>query len=288
LLESTLPKMVTIETHLAGSACLVNADMSQLEQVIINLAANAADAMPEGGKLVIETQLAELDEEYSRRYLEINPGRYVLLVVSDTGQGMDAATREHMFEPFFTTKEVGKGTGLGLATVHGVIRAHGGQIHCYSEPGLGTTFKCYLPAHQGEPPETVPSPGLDSRHLRGSETVLLVDDEEALRDIGSSTLSSMGYQVLTAASGEEALETYRSRAGGIDLVILDLGMPGMGGKRCLAGLLALDGRAKVIIASGYSANGPVKEALEAGASGYLAKPYRLADLLTAIRDVLGG
>jgi CheY-like chemotaxis protein len=257
--------------------------------VLLNLASNAADAMPEGGRLVLETQQVTLDREFCRQRLEVRPGDYVLLVVSDTGHGMDTATREQVFDPFFTTKEVGKGTGLGLSSAYGIVKGHGGHIFCYSEPGQGSTFKIYLPVFA---PEAAPAPleevQLEEAGLVGRETVLLADDEPGLRDFLSRVLREKGYQVLTAASGEQALEIYRAQDRRPDLVILDLGMPGMGGRKALGEMLALDPEAKVLIASGYSANGQVKASLQAGARGYVPKPFTRLDLLVAVRKALDG
>ncbi len=242
--------------------------------------------MPDGGELTIETGNVELSEDYAVQHLDVRPGRYVLLAVSDTGCGMAPETVKHIFEPFFTTKEVGKGTGLGLSTVYGIVKSHGGQISCYSEPGLGTTFRIYLPVHQLESdvsrPETVGPEAI----LGGSETILLVDDEESLRTLGALTLRKAGYRVTTAASGEEALALHAGQGAELDLVVLDLGMPGMGGHRCLKELLARDPKLRVVIASGYSANGQVRASLESGALGYVAKPFRRIDLLATVRQVL--
>ncbi len=286
MLEHSLPKMIAIETHLAPDLQPVNGDPGQMEQVILNLATNAADAMPEGGRLVIETQNVDLSQEYSRQHLEVLPGRHVLLMVSDTGQGMEPRVLEHIFDPFFTTKGVGKGTGLGLSTVYGIVKGHGGQVYCYSEPGLGTAFKIYLPVHQAQPQAPDPEISPPQRLLAGSERILLVDDEEALRDLGAKFLGNMGYQVRTAASGEEALEIYQAQGGAIDLVVMDLGMPGMGGHKTLMAILAIDPRAKVVIASGYSANGQVRASLESGGAGFVAKPFRRLDLLATVRQAL--
>jgi PAS domain S-box-containing protein len=288
MLEHSLPKMIEIDTHLALDLQLINADPGQMEQILINLATNAADAMPEGGRLVIETQNIVLGEEYSRRHLEVVAGQYVLLMVSDTGHGIDPDTLEHIFDPFFTTKEVGKGTGLGLSSVYGIVKGHGGQVYCYSEPGMGATFKIYLPAYQaGESPRALET-NVPEMFLRGSETILLVDDEQALRDLGSQALEGMGYRVITAATGEEALNIYRQTGSDIDLVVMDLGMPGMGGHKALKAIREINGQAKVVIASGYSANGQVKASLDSGGAGFVAKPYRRLDLLSTIRSVLDG
>jgi two-component system cell cycle sensor histidine kinase/response regulator CckA len=286
MLEHTLPKMIAIETNLAPDLKRVNADLNQMEQVIMNLATNAADAMPEGGRLLIETENITLSDDYSHEHLEVSPGDYVQLMVSDTGCGIAPQALEHIFDPFFTTKETGRGTGLGLSTVYGIVKAHHGYIYCYSEPGAGTTFKIYLPAQEAALPTPDQDRGPSDRLFKGSETILLVDDEQALRDLGSRFLSEAGYRTLLAANGEEALEVYRARKDEIDLVIMDLSMPGMGGHKCLQEILAINPQAKVVIASGYSANGQAKVALESGAASYVAKPFRLIDLLVTVRDVL--
>lgn len=285
ILGRTIPKMISFETHLGHDLPPVKADATQMEQVLLNLASNAADAMPSGGKLVFETSKLTFDDGQVASGIGLAPGDYVLLQVSDTGIGMDQKVREQVFDPFFTTKEPGKGTGLGLSTVFGIVNSHGGNITCYSEVGQGSVFKVYLPAWQGEPspaqPETaVPEPP------RGVETVLWVDDEATLRELGQDILGAAGYQVKTAASGEEALGIYRASDSGIDLVVLDLGMPGMGGQKCLERLLEFDPQAKVIIASGYSANGKLKGILKKGAADFLTKPYRAHDLQATIRRVL--
>jgi CheY-like chemotaxis protein len=243
--------------------------------------------MPDGGRLSLETRNASLDEEFCRHHLGAKPGNYVLLTVADTGQGMDRETVQHIFEPFFTTKGIGKGTGLGLASVYGIVKSHGGYILCDSEVGQGTTFRIYLPAVQDVSAQV--GTGVEGVFLKGgSETILVVDDEASVRELAVEILQRHGYQVFAADCGEAALETFQTRKGEIDLVILDLGMPGMGGLNCLRGLMQIDGSARVLIASGYSANGSVKECLESGAAGYIGKPYRLKDLLAQVRRVLEG
>ena len=286
MLERTISKEIAMETVLEESLRPIKADHTQMEQVLVNLASNAQDAMGEGGRLIIETSNVTLDQEYCRHNIDLAPGDYVLLMVSDTGLGMSVSEREHIFEPFFTTKEVGKGTGLGLSMVYGIVKAHGGQIHCYSEPGMGTTFKIYLPTAEdligGEPMV----PNGDTQEFRGHETIMVVDDEPALRNMALRTLSNHGYRVIMAESGEKALELYQKQGPEVDLVVLDLGMPGMGGVKCLRELLRINKEQKVMIASGYSANGPVKDALASGARGYVAKPFKRAELLATIREVL--
>ena len=263
----------------------MTADPVQIEQVLLNLGTNAADAMPDGGTLVIETENITLNDDYLATHVGARAGEYVLLSVSDTGQGMDTDVVEHIFEPFFTTKEFGKGTGLGLASVYGIVKSYGGYISCYSEVGLGTAFKLYLPAAEGQVmPEEKNVQGDLPRG--GTETILLVDDEESIRTFAAAVLGRFGYRVMTGTSGEEALDVIGRTRGEIDLVILDLGMPGMGGHKCLQEIKRINPSAKVLIASGYSMNGHVKKSLETGAAGYIVKPYRINVLLQKVREIL--
>ena len=250
LLSRTIPKTIRIDLHLSGDLELIKADPSQIGQVLMNLGVNARDAMPDGGTLTIETANVQLDKEYCSSHLEAMPGDYVLLTVSDTGQGMDKNTLSHIFEPFFSTKEVGKGTGLGLATVYGIVKQHDGHITCYSELGHGTTFMIYLPAIQTE--KEVETATFETAITGGTETILLVDDEESIRELGAELLDSFGYKVITASNGKEALEIYRMEKDRISLILLDLIMPVMDGKKCLEEILQVKSNAKVIIASGYS------------------------------------
>jgi len=284
MLERTIPKMIDIQLFLDEEPTTINADPTQVDQILMNLAVNARDAMPEGGKLVFETENVVLDEEYALSHLNAKPGHYVLLSIGDTGTGMDKDTLDHIFEPFYTTKETGKGTGLGLAMVYGIVQQHGGHIRCYSEPGEGTAFKIYFPAlvSDEEPEKKIARPMPQG----GSETILLVDDEDMIRDLCSRILTKAGYNVITAFNGKEALELYRERRGKISLVILDLIMPEMGGKQCLQELLQIDASVRVIIASGYSARGPTKDALAAGARGFVNKPYDIRQVLEVVRSVL--
>jgi len=285
MLERTIPKMINIELHLAENLKIINADPAQIEQIMMNLGVNARDAMPDGGRLIFETENVILDEQYCKIHLGARPGKYVKLSISDTGHGMDREILSHIFEPFYTTKETGKGTGLGLAMVYGIVKNHGGYIMCYSEPGEGTTFKIYFPIIEKEiktmesKEEKVPIKG-------GSETILLVDDEEAIRELGEDIFTRFGYTVLMASDGESALEIYSEKKEEINLVILDIIMPGIGGRRCLEKLLKMNPRVKVIIASGYSINGPTKEVLEAGAKGFISKPYDMRGMLKTVRKIL--
>jgi len=285
LLKRTIPKMIDIELNLNDTLKIINADPTQMEQVMMNLAVNARDAMPDGGKLIIGTDNLVLNEEFCRINIGAVPGTYVMLAVSDTGHGMDRETLEHIFEPFYTTKEIGKGTGLGLAMVYGIVKNHSGYITCNSEAGSGTTFKIYLPIIEeatdeelGDEPEAMPE--------GGTETILLVDDESYIRDLGKKMLTRFGYTVLTAVDGESALALYREKRTHISLVILDLSMPGMGGERCLEELLRTDPGAKVIIASGYAVDEPKAKVMKARAYGFVGKPYDMKKLLEVIREVI--
>jgi two-component system, cell cycle sensor histidine kinase and response regulator CckA len=284
VLSRTVPKMIEIQLNLCGDLPSINADPTQIEQILMNLAVNARDAMPDGGKILIETQNASLDEDYCKTHLGSTHGDFVLLQFSDTGQGMDRDTLEHIFEPFYTTKGPGEGTGFGLAMVYGIVKQHGGYIICYSEPGQGTTFKIFFPA--------VPSHSETEREsskpaLRGgTETILLVDDEVFIRDLGERILNRVGYTVITAANGKEALGLFKSKQNEIDLVILDLIMPEMGGKQCLEEILRICPHAKVLIASGYSAYGPAKESVGPRAKGFITKPYDMSQMFQIVRDVL--
>ena len=285
LLERTIPKMINIELHTADNLRIVNADPIQVEQILMNLAVNAKDAMPEGGKLIIKTENAILNSEVCRLHPGATPWVYALLTVSDNGHGMAEETLEHIFEPFYTTKEVGKGTGLGLAMVYGIVKNHNGFISCTSEPGDGTTFKIYLPALDQEV-ELPDEKGVGAPIKKGSETILLVDDEDFIRDLVAQVLTESGYTVLTAADGERCLELYRQQRAQIDLVLLDLIMPGIGGSKCLGELLQVNPQVRVLIASGYAVDGPTIEAIKAGARGHIGKPYDLEEMLRVIREVL--
>ncbi|MBE0556007.1 MAG: response regulator [Proteobacteria bacterium] len=285
ILERTLPKMIDIDLRLGRELAPVAADPVQIEQVLLNLATNAADAMPDGGTLVIETEDVTLSDDYLDTHAGARAGEYVLLSVSDTGQGMAKDVVEHIFEPFFTTKEFGKGTGLGLASVYGIVKSYDGYISCYSEVGQGTTFKIYLPV-AGQPTAHGAKDAEEDLPRGGDETILLVDDEQSIRTVASAALQRLGYRVPTGASGEEALDVIGRTGEEIALTVLDLGMPGMGGQKCLQEIRKSNPSAKVLIASGYSMNGHVKQSLEAGAAGYIAKPYRINVLLRKVREIL--
>lgn len=284
LVTRAIPRMIQVELVLSGDIGTVNADAAQVEQVLMSLAVNAKEAMSDGGTLTIETQNVTLDEEYCRMHVGAKPGDYVLLSVSDTGNGMDPELLSHIFEPFYTTKEMGRGTGLGLAIVYGIVKQHGGYITCQSALGAGTTFKIYVPVIPGESRSETSTgkPVLP----KGTETILLVDDEEPIRDLGKRILERSGYTVLTAANGKDALNLYRKEKNSISLVILDLNMPEMDGKQCLEELLEIDPRQKVLVASGYSRSGETKKVIEAGARGFVAKPYGMKQMLPTVRKAL--
>ena len=285
MLERTIPKMINIELLLAANLQIINADPVQIEQIMMNMGVNARDAMPDGGKLIFKTENVTLDGNFCNTHLGSSPGDYVLLKISDTGHGMDKELQEHIFEPFFTTKETGKGTGLGLAMVYGIVKSHGGYIACESEPGQGTAFIIYFPVIENET-VLVASKEAATPIKGGTETILLVDDEESIRQLGEELLTSFGYTVLTASDGERALELYKKEHEQIDLIILDLSMPGIGGRKCLENLIKINTQVKVIIASGYSVNGPTKETIALGAKGFVGKPYDAKQFVTKVRNIL--
>ncbi len=286
ILQRTIPKMIAIELHLAEDIKILNGDSIQLEQVMMNIAVNANYAMPDGGKIVFETRNVVLDERDGNAHAGAASGEYVQLTISDTGCGMDKETLGHIFEPFYTTKEIGKGTGLGLAMVYGIVRNHGGHIIVYSEPGHGTVFKIYYPVLDEGNIEQETGPEEETEIRGGHETILLVDDEEPILDIAQEMLRAYGYTTITAESGERAIEIYKREKNRIDLVIMDLGMPVMGGHKCLTELLRIDPEIKVIIASGYTSSDKITEALKGGAAAFVGKPYHLRDMLNKIRELL--
>ncbi len=266
---------------------VVKADPVQIEQVIMNLAVNARDAMPRGGRMVIETANVELEAQQLSRQVTMQPGAYVMLAVSDNGTGMDAATQSRVFEPFFTTKEKGKGTGLGLATVYGIVKQSGGYIWVYSELGKGSTFKIYLPrATEPITPEPAANAKVPLTSLRGTETVLLVEDEESVRKLAATCLKDQGYTVLEAANGVEALRLSREHTAPIHLLVTDVVMPGMGGRDLADQLAAQRPDTRVLFVSGYTGNAIVHHGvLEAGIF-LLSKPFRPLELAQKVREVL--
>jgi two-component system, cell cycle sensor histidine kinase and response regulator CckA len=285
LLERTIPKMIEIELSLAEDLKIVHADPFQIEQMLMNLAVNAKDAMPDGGKIVVRTRNANAPEGFVPSGGSASPTPCVLIEFMDTGCGMDQGILDRVFEPFFTTKEVGKGTGLGLAMVYGIVKNHDGFITCESRPGAGTSFRIYLPTvpERARPQETRE----DGAVVRGGrETVLVVDDEEPIRDLVVDMLYRSGYTALTASDGERAVKLYRAERERIDLVILDIIMPGMGGIRCLEEILRVKPSARVLVATGIATEESAKDCMAAGARGFLSKPYRSSEMLRSVREVL--
>ena len=263
----------------------IKVDPGHLEQAIVNLAVNSRDAMPLGGRLTVETSNVDLDENYARSHVGVRPGEFVLIAVSDNGTGMDAATRLHIFEPFFTTKEKGKGTGLGLATVYGIVKQAGGDIWVYSELGRGTTFKLYFP-RVAEPSEEAPArePAQPTETL---ETILVVEDEQSVRDLTVKMLQKLGYRILTAASGAEALQISRKHAGPIALLLTDVVMPGMSGRQLADALRPQRPDMKVLFLSGYTEDTIVHHGVLDPNVQFLPKPFSREVLAKKLREVLG-
>jgi PAS domain S-box-containing protein len=288
LLVSTLPKTISMNLNLAGNLHLINGDTAQLGQVIMNLAVNAKDAMPKGGELLIETENIELTAPLDRDNAKIRAGRYVRCRISDTGCGIEKENLEHIFEPFFTTKDAGKGTGIGLSVVYGIMKNHDGYIFCDSEVGQGTIFELYLPTLDATAAEETREIRESVDLSKGHETILLVDDEPSLLETGQELLSYLGYQVLTATSGEEALVTIRREGDRIDIVIMDLMMPGMGGEKCLVEIQKIYPQMRVMIASGYTASVKTDDILKTGAVAFIQKPYYIEDMSRKIREILDG
>ena len=283
IIEETFDKSIVIETRLFDDLPTVEADEGQMQQALMNLCINAADAMPYGGRLSLETSVETLVEDSTRMEMEIAPGPCVVISVSDTGSGMGKETVQRIFEPFYTTKEQGKGTGLGLSMVYGVVKNHGGHVHVYSEPGEGSTFRIYLPI-SGEP--EVEESVIKEKLRGGSELILVVDDEEPIRSLAKEILEEFGYRVLLAEDGEKATEIYGNRSEEIALVILDMIMPNMGGRETFAELKKLDPKIKAVLSTGYSRDGKAQEILDEGMMGYIQKPYQVDALLSKVRSVL--
>jgi two-component system cell cycle sensor histidine kinase/response regulator CckA len=284
LFHKVIGEHVEVQTLLAPGLSSVRADHSQMEQVLLNLVVNARDAMPRGGRLLVETGEVVLDEEFCRMHIWAHPGQYVRLSVSDTGTGMDALTLEHIFDPFFTTKEVGKGTGLGLSTVYGVIKQHDGFIHAYSELGHGTTFRVYLPAGAARAEPIGKAPEL--RTTGGTETILMIEDHDALREIAQKTLEGYGYTVLTASNGQEAVQLFRTNGERIDLVVSDVVMPKMSGPAAAAEMRALRPNLRVLFTTGYSAELQLISDANRIGMPILQKPYSPKALAARVREAL--
>jgi signal transduction histidine kinase/ActR/RegA family two-component response regulator len=275
-------KEIVLHQHLEKNLWVAEVDQGQIEQVLLNLYVNAWQAMPGGGDLYVETKNEEMTEDKFKQY-SLTVGNYVKISITDTGTGMDEATQKRIFEPFFTTKEMGRGTGLGLATVYGIIKGHNGVINVYSEKGHGTTFNIYLPASEKQlAQEKKPS----SLLKKGSETILLVDDEPAVINVTGELLEALGYKVISTCSGVDAIEIYRSQNKEIDLIILDMIMPELSGSQTFDALKMIDHEVNVILSSGYSINGEAEEIMKKGCRAFIQKPFNLADISKKIREVL--
>jgi CheY-like chemotaxis protein len=270
---------------LAEDSGRVRADPGQLGQVLMNLVVNARDAMPTGGKLTIETANVVLDEEYVRTRIEVPPGHYVVLSVSDTGVGMTPEVRDRIFEPFFTTKEKGKGTGLGLSTVYGIVKQSGGNILVYSEPGKGTTFKIYLPIVD-EPLEEWAEMVVEGEIPRGKETILIVEDFEEVRQLTRQVLERQGYQVLEAGDGNATLLVCEKYKGQIHLMMTDVVMPGMSGRELADRIKSSHPEMKVLYTSGYADDTIVHYGVSRDRVNYLQKPFTMEGLARKVREVL--
>jgi PAS domain S-box-containing protein len=284
ILRRLIREDIDVVIRTAPDLWMVRADPAQMEQVIMNLTVNAGDATPGGGRVVVETRNVEFDENITHQDPSLQPGRYVLLSVSDTGTGMDAETRAHIFEPFFTTKEIGKGTGLGLATVYGIVQQSGGYISVYSEPGQGSVFKVYLPPAEGKTDAAVHKPVLDLPP-KGSGTVLLVEDDAAVRKLAQAVLEERGYTVLAAADGMEALAMVDGKPGGIDLLVTDVIMPGMAGDELVEHMRLRKPDLKVVFVSGYASESIPKIVTNAKTS-FLQKPFPVQDLIRKVYEMI--
>jgi two-component system, cell cycle sensor histidine kinase and response regulator CckA len=287
ILRRLIGEDVQLETSSAADLWLVKADRSQIEQVIMNLAVNARDAMPQGGRLTIETSNVELDSSFSRHAVVMSPGKYVMLAVTDNGCGMDAETQAHLFEPFFTTKEKGKGTGLGLATVYGIVKQSGGYVWVYSEPGRGTSFKIYLPRIEEESAKVLRNPRTESKALpRACETVLLVEDEDGVRQLAREYLEMNGYTVIEAEDGHTALELAALHAGPIHLLMTDVVMPGISGRELAQRIAKTRPEIKVLYMSGYTDQAVVHHGILDTGAVLLQKPFTMATLASKLREIL--
>ena len=286
ILHRTIPKMIDIQLELDPELKMVNADGGQIEQVLMNLGINAKHAMPDGGRLIFKTENVYLGREFCETQVDLTPGEYVRLSVTDTGAGMNPETLKNIFDPFFTTRQVGQGPGLGLSMAYGIVKNHNGHITSSSEPGCGTEFEIYFPVLQTQDEKTSAEPCSSEAACNGDETILVVDDDDAVLNLGQNILERFGYSALKAKSGEAAVPIYKQQKEDIDLVILDLNMPGMGGQNCLEELIRFDPEIKVIIASGYPPDDEIKKILESVAGGYIAKPYRITDMMQKVRELL--
>ena len=286
MLKTLRGEDVDLQVETAPGLGRVEVDVGQFEQVLMNLAVNARDAMPTGGRLLVEAENADVDRSFAQTHQPLEEGRYVMLAVTDTGEGMDEATRSRVFEPFFTTKEEGEGTGLGLSMVHGIVRQSRGFIWLYSEPGAGTTFKIYLPRVDEAATSVEPS-RREPTSLRGTETILVVEDDRMIRVAVSRVLRGSGYQVLEAATGREALDIASTHEDTIHLLLTDVVMPRMSGRALAEQLLLSRPGIEVLYITGYTANAIVRHGILERGVDLLHKPFTPQQLLAVVRQILG-
>jgi two-component system cell cycle sensor histidine kinase/response regulator CckA len=286
ILQDTLPKTITLRFFVADDLRLVSADATQLHQVLMNLCVNARDAMPSGGTISIRAENIDVDENYAQMHLEAKPGKFVIVTVADTGMGIPQETIGRIFEPFFTTKEIGKGTGLGLSTASTIVRSHGGFINVYSEPGKGTQFSLYLPTI-GATEEASTEEKVNELPVGHGELILVVDDEEAIRQITKGTLEAFGYRVLIASDGTEGIALYAQHKDDIRVVVTDMMMPFLDGPALIRALQKMNPNIKIIAVSGLAQNEKAAEAASIGVKVFLPKPYTAERLLTSLAAILG-
>jgi two-component system cell cycle sensor histidine kinase/response regulator CckA len=285
VLERTQDPRIRIVTSVSHEGGCVPGDPSQLDQVVMNLAINACDAMPNGGQLKITTETVTLDEAFCRERGWMSPGKYLLLAVSDTGVGISAENLERIFDPFFTTKTQGKGTGLGLSMVFGIVKNHGGCVDVRSEAGAGSVFRIFLPESHEDVLKAKET--MDDALPRGRGRILLVDDQEPVREVAKDMLETLGYEVITAADGLEGVSRYRDLWRKIDLVILDMVMPNMSGGDCFRRMKEINPKARVVLSSGYSMDGSIQEVMNEGILAFIQKPYRLEELSRVVGTAVG-
>lgn len=286
MLTRLIGENIQLATRLEAKLGSVKADPCQVEQIIVNLVVNARDAMPRGGKVTIETANVTLADQTALRHVSLRPGEHVMLAVSDTGVGMDQETQARIFEPFFTTKDIGKGTGLGLSTVYGIVKQSGGNIWVYSEPGLGTVFKVYLPRIDDATANSLEKLAQEANAPRGSETILLVEDEDVVRGLTRKILMQAGYNVLDAQSGEEAIRLCRAHTGPIDLLLTDVVMPEISGKEVADRMLELRPAIRVLFMSGYTDEAIVQHGVLDANVKFIQKPFTWVGLTRKVREVL--
>ena len=275
-------KEIQVHTNLTDAIWAAEVDRGQIEQVLLNLYVNAWQAMPEGGELYLNTENIILDGSYVKPY-KVVPGRYVKITVTDTGVGIDRETQKRIFEPFFTTKEMGRGTGLGLASVYGIVKSHGGYINVYSELDRGTTFTIYLPASKKE---AAADDDMSAAITKGTGTILLIDDEQMILEVGRELLEELGYTVLPVLGGQDAIDVFKKKQDKIDLVIMDMIMPGMSGSETFGRLKEIKPDARILLSSGYSIDGQATKILRRGCDGFIQKPFNMNQLADKVHKIL--